>query len=64
VPRYYRRLLRAVIHHLRTKGVTSDGLTAQQAAASLRGHAQYIKMVNVEHGERLLLKLEAVLKEP
>jgi len=64
VPRYYRRWLRAVIHHLRTKGVTSDGLTAQQAAASLRGHAQYIKMVNVEHGERLLLKLEAVLKEP
>ncbi|NOZ21772.1 MAG: RNA-directed DNA polymerase [Planctomycetes bacterium] len=61
VPRYYRRWLRATIHHLRTRGATPDGLTAAQLRSSLLSHAHYIKMVNADQGNRLLADLREVL---
>ncbi|MEW6355489.1 MAG: reverse transcriptase family protein [Planctomycetota bacterium] len=64
VPRYYRRWLRAVIHHLRTKGVNRDGLTAGQLRLSLLSHAHYIRMVNADQGNRLLTDLREALASP
>lgn len=61
-PRYYRRWLRAVLHRLRTKGVTADGRSKEDSRVSLRSHAHFIRMVNPEQGEKLVSQLRAVFE--
>lgn len=61
-PRAERRRLRAILHHARFEGIEKqnrDGRT--NYLAWLRGHVAYVMMVNPEQGQKLKVRLDALL---
>lgn len=61
-PRAERRRLRAILHRARFEGLSAQNRTQRpDFAAYLRGHVAYVSMVNPEQGNRLKVRLDALL---
>ncbi len=62
-PRAERRRLRAILHRARFEGLAAqDRIGHRDFPAWLKGHVAYVTMVNPEQGNKLKVRLEALLK--
>jgi RNA-directed DNA polymerase len=61
-PRAERRRLRAILHHARFEGLEKQNrINHANYIAWLRGHVAYVMMVNPAQGQKLKVKLDALL---